>query len=84
MWDLSDPKDPIRREAKKTLRLLDVPHAASDIRSLARSIYELTSEFDNMASSIFTELRSSHDKWPPDNLPVDRKSRAQDKRQPKP
>ena len=87
LWDLNNPSKPTRREvtAKRTLRVADVHVSTKELLSLTKTIYALASDFDNMASSIFTELHSSsRGKWPPEHLLGDRTHHRQDKTSPEP
>jgi hypothetical protein len=81
LWDLTSPATPIRREAtaKRHVRVLDVPVPTHELLELKDSIYQLANEFDDMASSIFTELHSSPGKWPPEHLFADRRDHPPDK-----
>jgi hypothetical protein len=57
VWDLSQPTTPRRLEAtaQKMLRLLKVHEPTNELLGLAAKIDQLTSRFDDLASTIFTE-----------------------------
>jgi hypothetical protein len=63
-WDVSDILDPRRVEAtaRKKLRLESIPVSTAEVLNLAIQIEEMAENFDNLASRVLTEPRTSSSK----------------------
>jgi hypothetical protein len=60
VWDLSNPEEPLRREAtaRRKLRFMSIPVSTQELLDVVKDIYDMSWQFLDIAGAIFNQIHS--------------------------